>query len=575
MAIETADGLSVAPGPGRGEAAYLGDSSWDPVRFSENLVHIARQEKALKDKKIADNAALLTDETKAQWATDDLNYIQPKLQALKEKTIQLFKETGGNLNPLQVAEIKNEQNKLKSYVTINNQLRANYANKVKDLDDDKTGVYNRAASIKLLETWNNPTAVPQLKQEIDTQYGGDVNAWRAANEHKFQLIPSYNEDKYYSDLTKDEKPSTYQRRDEKGNIVEDKLGTGERVYYEGKKLTDQQVNTLTNRVWSGTEYKDARTKEKAQESVENMFSVNEGGQIGFNTNLPEAEKENAKRIIKRAGNLKGLSAEEIKTRLAKGYISNQIDTKTDEGEKLMQEGFAPVRTDPASKETTTIATHYNSIAQQIQENPGMSPDQIATALGGTAEVNKNTGLYNIKLPVPPTAKPFVSIPAANILVPQKGKYGETIKFHPNKGASGQIAGTISGNGLQWKKDGITVTANTPGAKPYGQITYDPVKVDPNNDDELTNAVALFNTANQNANVTKEVYKKMLEEAEKIGGPFKVEYDLSDPVQRTYYDQILGGTPLSQGSFNKEVKAKGKTTIAEPVKTKRKATDYGL
>lgn len=549
------DGLAISSGANRGEAAYLGDSSWDPVRYSENLVHIARQEKALKDKKIADNAALLTDETKAQWATDDLNYIQPKLAALKEKTINLFKQTGGNLNPLQIAEIKNEQNKLHSYVTINNKLRENYINKVKQLDEDKTGAYNRAASIKLLETWNNPTAVPELKQQIDSQYGGDVNAWRAANEQKFQLIPAYNEDKYYSDVTKDEKPAAYQKRDANGKIIYETLPTGEKAYYEGKRLTAPQVSTLTNRVWNGTEYKDARTKEMAIENVQKMFSIDDSGRISFNADLPPADKQKAQRIITNAGDMKGLSTQEMETRLAKGYIATQIESKNGEGESLKQIGFAPVRQDASKKETSTIATHYSNIASQIQQQPSMSPDQVAEQLGGTARVNPRTGLYSVELPVPPGTKPFVSLPSKKILTLQNRSY------RPSTGLSGQVAGTVAGNELMWKKNGTTVTPNTPGAVPYGQITYNPVTAD--NDNELTQAFALFTSANPGANITKEVYRKMLDEGKKAGSSFKVEYDLNDPVQRTYYDQVLGGTGVSQTAFNKETKVTGSARAKQP------------
>lgn len=564
MAIDTADGLAVSSGSNRGEAAYLGDSSWDPVKYTENLVHMARQDKALKDKRIADNAALLTDETKAQWASDDLNYIQPKLQALRDKTIKLFRETNGDLTPLQKAENQNERNRLKSYVTISNKLHENYIDKVKALDQDKGKNYNLDASRELLQIWNNPTAVPQLKEEINTQFGGDINAWRVANEGKFQLIPSYDEDSYFAEKTKDEKPSAYQRRDAKGNIVYETLPTGEKAFYEGKKLTQDQVNSVTNRIWNGTEYKDVKTKEKAAENINNLFSVGENGSVSFNAQLPEASKKVAQKIISNSGNLTGLSTEEIKNRLAKGYIATQVETRNGEGESLKQIGFAPQRSgDSNKKETVTIASHYNNIANSIQDNPNQSPEQIATQFGGKAKVNPTTGLFTIEVPIPPTTSPFVSVPAKAMLTLQNGKY------RPAQGIAGQVAGTVAGNEIMWKKDGVSVTPNTPGAKAYGQVYFNPVQVDVNNDDELSKALALFNNANPNTSVTKEVYKKMLEEGDKAGTNFKVEYDLNDPVARTYYDKILGGTTISQTAFNKESKAKATTQKTNTPATNKK------
>lgn len=573
------DGLSVASGPNRGEAAFLGESSFDPVRYTENLAHVMRQEALLKKKQEEENAALLTDEIKSEWASDDLNYFQPKLQALRDETIKLFRETDGNLNPIQKAEIQNKYAKIKNEALINSTLRKDYVKKVQELDDDKSGTYNRDASIKLLQIWNNPYSVPELKQQIQEQYGGNVNAWRAENEHKFQLVPSYNEDKYYSDVTKDEKPQPYQVRDEKGNLVYETLPTGEKAYKEGKRLTDQQVEAITTRILNGKEYRDIKTKEVATQAVDNMFSIGQDGVVSFPANITQAEKERAQRVIQLAGDMGGLSPEEIKRRLVKGYIATNVEAKNAEGAVLKQIGFAPkptnVNVGDNKKEKATIATHYYQTAEEVAQNPNMSPDQIAEMFGGKAIVQPSTGLFMINIPLSPTTKPFVIVPLASTLGRNKSK-GET-KFSPNSSMKGQVAGTPKENYITWKKDGNTVTPNTPGAKAYGQIIYDPVKVNTKSETEIDAAFALFQKEPGNENVTKQAYKAMLENANNIGEDFKVEYDLSDPVQRTYYDQALGGMTISQTGFNREISATKKTakpaskstSSANPTTAKRK------
>lgn len=556
------------PAVGQGEAQILRPlKPFDWEGLVSGIQRNALIKQKAKEKEIQETESLLNDKTKSEWASDDMNYIAPKAQALKDKTINLYKEQNGKLTPEQKLAIKTEWNGLHNYVSLNNKLRENYADKVKRLDQDKGKDYDWESSVKMLQTWNNPKIVPEFKEDIEKNYRGDINRWRVNNEHLFQLVPAYNEDKYYSELTKDEKISAYQRKDDKGNIVYGKHPTGERFYYEGKSLTPAQVSTLANRVISGTGYKDKKTQEMATRNVDKMFSVNESGSVGYPSDMDEGQKEVAKQIIKNAGDLHGRSEQEIRNKLVKGYIATQIQTKTGERERLVDIGFAPSRGSSTSKETTTIANHYNNIAQRVQQNPNLSPEQVAQEFGGTAEVNPRSGAVTVKLPIPPNVKPFVAIPAANILIQNKGESGErTGNFAKNAAGKGQVAGTVAGNQIMWKKGGNTSTPNTAGAKAYGQITYNPVKVDTKDDEAVGLSYKSFKEANPSTNVTKEVYKQMLENGDDVGEVFKVEYDLSDPVQRTYYDQVLGGNTVSQTGFNREVKASGKQSAPAKANT---------
>lgn len=547
---------------GAGEAQVVNPIKpfdWD--RFFD----LKRANDAEKKREEERNAALLTDKTKAEWVTDDMAYIEPKKQAIRDKFVKWSKESGGRLTPMQRAEIQNDWNQLNGYVGLNNKLRENYISKVKKLDEDKGKEYDWDNSVKVLQTWNNPSLVPEFKKDIQDNYKGDINAWRAANEHNFQLIPAYAEDPFYSELAKDEKAVAYQRRDAKGNIVYEKLPTGERAYYEGKRLTPDQVNTLTNRVLSGTGYKYKKTQELAAANVDKDFTITSDGIIAFNANLDPTDKGRAQRIIANAGDLKGLTEGEIKKRLVKGYIATQIEAKNGEGETLKQIGFAPVRSSTTPKETTTIATHYSNIAKEVQQEPNLSPDQVAERFGGTAITNPRTGTFDVNLPIPPTVKPFVVVPIGSTLTLKDHNYTR------NRGAKGQVAGTVAGNQLTWKdKNGVTTTPNSPGAEPYGQVFYNPVKADPQNDNEFEQSFALFKEEKGNENVSKEAYKQMLQNGSSVGKAFKVEYNLNDAVQRTYYDAVLGTPAISQTAFNKESKASGKAPVAKPInETKKK------
>lgn len=544
-------------GIGQGEAQVL-----RPVKSFdwEKLFNNVRVNNALKEREQEKNAALLTDDIQTQWATDNESYFKPKVEDWRNRIKTRMQETGGKIDPYERAKFINEGKQLKGEAEINSTLFKNYREKVKKLDDDKGKEYDWENSVKQLQIWNNPDIVPEFKEDIQKNYGGNINKWRAANEHNFQLVPNYNFEKVISDVVKDENVADYTENDSKtGKPKEYKYDNGRTYIKKGQKFLPTQVEVLTSSLWDDNNFKSKKTKEHALNYVNNTLTVTPSGIVAYPDGLSEGEQIIAEKTAKYAGDLKGLTQEEAKRRLAKGYLSAIIDVKGDKGVQHLTIAEMPRSTNSTPKETTTIATHYDNIAQQVQQNPNLSPEQVAQAFGGTVEVNPRTGTFDVNLPIPPTVKPFVTLPIASTL---------TLKGHnytTNKGAEGQVAGTVAGNKLTWKKGGVTVTPNTPGAEAYGQVLYNPVKVDPKDDAQVATGFSLFSKQPGNENVTKEAYKQMLENGEKVGKEFKAEYNLSDPVQRTFYDGVLGGPTISQGAFNKEVKAsKGSKPVSKPI-----------
>lgn len=335
------DPLSISSGPNRGEAAFLGESSFDPIQTSYRLANELRARRKEKQAQQQADIALLDDKIKTQWDADTINYFSPRIQALKEDIIKTFQDQKGEITPIQRMQFKNAWDELRNEADVNNANWTDYRDQVRLLDRDTEGKYDREASVQLMNLWRNPYSDPAAKAEIENTYGGNINKWRAANAEKFRLIPSFSMDKYIGDVTKDEKAQTFAVRDEKGNVVYGKHPTGERYFQEETKLTPQSLNTVNNRIWGENNYQANQAKQRARSQVDKLFTINDAGLVGYDSGMTEAEKLDAKYIIEQAGDLRGLKPEEIKERLAKGYTALQIDRKTNQGRKLRDIGFAP------------------------------------------------------------------------------------------------------------------------------------------------------------------------------------------------------------------------------------------
>jgi hypothetical protein len=332
--VET-DGLSISQGRDRGEAAFLGESSFNPIAAARLAGMEMKQQKLQEQKQMEEDAALLSDGVKAQWDTDVFNYFEPKIKELKTSIIDRFKTTGGKLSPLERMQFKQAWDGLKSEALVSNATYKAYEDQVKLLSSDKSGAYNREESARNLAILKNPLLDPKAKEEVEMKYKGNVMKWRADNAEKYGLVPSFSEDKYYQSLTKDETPETYQKRDEKGKLIYEKLQNGQLGFYEGKRLSDKQLNRLTDRIWSGGDWQDQQAKQTAMSGVDRLFSVNQNGLVGIPQDLSPEEQKFANDIFKRAGGLKGVtSVDEAKRRLARAYTAEQISARRGEGEQL-------------------------------------------------------------------------------------------------------------------------------------------------------------------------------------------------------------------------------------------------
>lgn len=329
-----ADPLEISRGPNRGEAAFLGESGFDPIRQAEQSARTINIDNERKKKELNDNVSLLDDDVKAQWDTDVFNHFEPRIKQLKTSIIEKFKATGGKLSPVEQMEIKKAWNDLQNEAAVSNATYKAYADQVKSLDTDKTGAFNKEESIRNLQAYKNPQSIPELKKEIDEQYGGNVLKWRADNAQRFGLVNSWGADKYYGDMTKDETPQAYQKRDAKGNVVYENLPSGDKGFYEGKKLSDQQVNSLNNRIWTGQRWEDKKAQEDALTFVQGNFSLIGDGKVGVPSSLPDNEEKFAKEVLKRAGDLRGMNEQEVAKQLAKAYTATALATRRGEGETL-------------------------------------------------------------------------------------------------------------------------------------------------------------------------------------------------------------------------------------------------
>lgn len=413
------DPLAISSGSNRGEAAFLGESSFDPVQFAYRAAQDMKIQRERDRKDQVENLVLLDDKIKTQWDADTFNYFQPKLAAYKESVMEAFKANNGKLNPLQKMEFKNQLDSLSAEADVNNALWKDYQDQVQLLDKDTEGKFDRAASAQLLNIWRNPYQNPEAKADIQQNYGGNINKWRAANAERFRILPSFSMDQYIGDITKDEKAATFAVKDEKGNVIYGKHPTGERFYEEETRLTPQQLNTVNNRIWAESNYKADKAKARARQEVDKIFSISDTGHIGFSSELGDKDKAAAKYIVAQAGDLRGLKPEEVKERLAKGYTALQIDAKTNQGKKLRDIGFAPQSSGSAeSKKPQVDFTPQDLGDQDVAANIIVGPGQkravqISTPNEGDnkpLQLNSDTGFIikdGKKQLVKLTGKPIV------------------------------------------------------------------------------------------------------------------------------------------------------------------------
>jgi len=591
----TSDGLDIAPAPGQGEAYNVKESSWDPIQFQKHAIDMAAQnvarQRALEAKRHGEIDKWMKESNPVvKWDVDQQNYFAQRLKEHEDERVKLISDYKYNPPPEKMAELDRQMADIKQEANMTNSQQDQYLKAVAEGTKKKEDgqPYYDASSVHGIQFYGHPkdfatekmvnragevTTVGDELKKSGYKEGGNykdnqaaIYRFRADNQHLLQPEPDWHFIQREGKILQEDKieptsqvvTGTYNGR--KGTQTETKYtegqinGLGAKLYNENPRKFAQQIQQTVLSQLGENDY-DKFVKKTLIDAGIYEDQKDPNSEPTYTPKFQQTvstDPKKAQSIIDQAISIKG---HEVWFR---NTHPNQV------------KGFNEFNKEPAgdkNKETTTIATHYGQVAQAVQQNPNLSPDQVAQQFNGKAVVDPSTGLYRVDIAVPPTTKAFVAVPASNILTMQGGKY------RPNTQMSGQVAGTVTGNSIQWKKDGVTVTPNTPGAKPFAQLTYNPVQVDPNNADQLTQNYAMFMSANPNTSVSKEVYKKMLEDGKKVGNTFKVEYDLTDPVQRTYYDNVLGGTAISQTAFNKEAKAAKSSGATKPiVKTTPKNND---
>jgi hypothetical protein len=326
---------SISQGINRGEAAFLGESSFDPVSFSENLVKQDQQRRLAAQKQgEEDLKALIDDDFKAKWDIDAIKQFQPRIDAFRNNVVNAFKNSKGRLSPEQKILFEQEKRRIQEDVLLSNTVYDAYSSNVKKLEESASrqdgGGLDIPASRKNLEVFKDPMSNPETAKEVQELYGGNILKWRADNAIKYGLETSFSFDSYTDKIMKGENISELPIQDATGNVITKKLPGGDYLYRVEKKLSPQQASTLANRVWGETNSDANKAKEMAFGAVDESFTIDDSGNVSFAIGGAIAEEDGDK-ILEYAGKLDGLSKDEIKKRLAKGYLATTFERKSDKG----------------------------------------------------------------------------------------------------------------------------------------------------------------------------------------------------------------------------------------------------
>jgi len=282
-----------------GEAAVLSKGNFED--FTGKILKMRQEEGEERKKTNAEIGKLLQDQVKSNWAKDNIDIFQPKVQAIKDKTLELYKEKKGKLSSVDLYGIQSEWNKLKAEAEASNSLYAEEKNRIKALEEDPTGLkYDAEESQKLRDLYRDPMSNPELAKEVKEQYGGNVIKWRANNERRFGNVGAYSIAEDIDKFAKDKLSKTYTRLDAKGERVfeTDKSGLFQSTpYLEG--LDKEKARTSYNAFYDRTDYKGKKFKEEVGKMIGKNFDIKEDGTITPNNREPatlEAYKSTLEKI---------------------------------------------------------------------------------------------------------------------------------------------------------------------------------------------------------------------------------------------------------------------------------------
>lgn len=315
------EGRQISQGTNRGEAVFLGDSTFDPVANARRVGETIRMEREKRDKQQEEDLSLLNDNIKTKWDTDTFNYFEPRIGQLKSTIIDAFKKQEGKLTPIQRMEFKNAWDGIRNEAEVSNATFNAYANQVKMLDQnpDKYDLEESRANLNILR---DPLSNPETKKEVEQMYGGNVLKWRADNAEKYALVPAYSREGFVQDLMKGkglEAQAVYDRAAD-GKPIAYKTETGTYEYRGKKGVTDNQIKSKVEAIWGDTDRKSQRTRQQDLEAVKEKFIIDEMGRPVLVDETDTLSQE----VLKNA-NLKGKTTpDEIYKELGKSFTFTDL-----------------------------------------------------------------------------------------------------------------------------------------------------------------------------------------------------------------------------------------------------------
>lgn len=365
---------------GTGEALILPQDR-DFTQFGQQVLRMKAQE--AQERKAADRdiGKLLSEDISTKWTEDTLNYFKPKIDSFKKEVIDTYKENKGRLSPIQLYQLNNKWSTIKQEATLNNELFTEEQKNREELKKDlasENPVFDKEASAAMRAIYNNPYKIPELAKQINEQYGGNVNAWRAANRDQFQNIRAFNPQDYIKDKFKDKLSEEYVT-DEKGRPVAQRDAAGHQYYTKIKGVNEKNLQTEINTIWGGNTYKDTRFKEYYTKQAE-MLPINyQKGAVP--TLQPEGLSPDQfnylATTIKKSPELASMTAEQQKGFMAKKLAAFDAratfpatkafefyhEQKPDKGDKLRKDLFTFTPT--TIPERTTLSGTAATIKQAL------------------------------------------------------------------------------------------------------------------------------------------------------------------------------------------------------------------
>jgi hypothetical protein len=294
------DALAISRGPNEGAAAVLGRGSFQD--FSKDVLAMRYKEAQEEKLKGAQVAKILQDNVDSKFASDNVNYFQPKMQEIRDYTIDLFKKNKGKLSELDVFEVQSKWNKLKGEAEASNNIYKEELDRVKQIGEDPQGEkWDTEVSANLRNLYQDPYSNPELRKQVED--AGGIVKWRIQNHNKFSNIPAYSIEKDYQEsFGKDKLSSWYEKEwTDKGDFLEKKG-------YKGIAPDPEKFSQRFSEVWGRNDYKGKKFKNYHRNWVENNFDVTEQGIAPQN--------EAAKSLLEKLPELKGATPEQVKERLA-------------------------------------------------------------------------------------------------------------------------------------------------------------------------------------------------------------------------------------------------------------------